>query len=322
MPAPRLDLAAVFRALSSRTVRVGFVVVTVALGAWAVISEWDQIRQALDKLSLLAIGASGLSIVAGLLTSMAVWRALLAGLGSPLPWRVAAQVLFVSQLGKYLPGSVWPMVAQMELGRDHGVPRRRSATAFVLLMLFNLTTGLLVACATLPFAAAGHLPFLRWAFVLAPVLLIGFHPRVLNPMLGLLLRLAKRPPLERPLRLRTCLVAAATLVVQWVFLGLHILALMTDLGAHPARSALLSVGGFALAWAIGPLLVIAPAGLGLREVTMVAVLSPAVGSGNAIVVAVTSRVLMTLTDLLLAGLAAISLRKKRATLEAPSSVEM
>lgn len=321
MPAPHLNLTALFRALSSRPVRVGFVVVTVALGAYAVVSEWDQIRQALDRLSILAIGASIVAIVIGLVASMGVWRSLLAGLGSPLPWRVAARVLFISQLGKYLPGSVWPMVAQMELGRDHGVPRRRSATAFVLLMFFNLTTGLLVACATLPFAAL-DLPLLRWAFVLTPVLLIGFHPRVLNPMLGLLLRLAKRPPLEQPLRWSTCLVAAGTLVVQWIFLGLHILALVTDLGADPGGSALLSIGGFALAWAIGPLLVIAPAGLGLREVTMVAVLSPAVGSGNAIVVAVTSRVLMTITDLLLAGLSAISLRKKRATLEAPSSVEM
>jgi uncharacterized membrane protein YbhN (UPF0104 family) len=321
VPAPHLNLTALSRALSSRTVRVGFVVVTVALGAYAVVSEWEQIRQALDRLSIVAIGAAGLAIVIGLVASMAVWRTLLSGLGSKLPWPVAVRVLFISQLGKYIPGSVWPMVAQMELGRDHGVPRRRSATAFVLLMFFNLTTGLLVACATLPFAAIDF-PLLRWAFVLTPVLLIGFHPRVLNPMLGLLLRLAKRPPLEQPLQWRTCFLAAGTLVVQWIFLGMHILALVTDLGADPAESALLSIGGFALAWAIGPLLVIAPAGLGLREVTMVAVLSPAVGSGNAIVVAVTSRVLMTITDLLLAGLSAISLRKKRATLEAPSSVEM
>ena len=155
--------------VSHRAVRVGFVVATVALGVVAVAREWHGIQEALARLSVVGLGGALLAVVAALLTTMVLWRMVLADLGSPLPYRVAARVLFVSQLGKHLPGSVWPMLAQMELGRDHGVPRRRSATVFVLLMLFGLTTGLLVAAATLPLAAAEEIRPFRWAFLLAPL---------------------------------------------------------------------------------------------------------------------------------------------------------
>ena len=40
--------------------------------------------------------------------------------GSPLPLAVARRVFLLAQLGKYLPGSVWPVLAQTELGRDLG----------------------------------------------------------------------------------------------------------------------------------------------------------------------------------------------------------
>ena len=63
--------------------------------------------------------------------TMLVWRALMAGVGSPLSVGVASRVLFIGQLGKYLPGSVWPVLAQMELASDHKVPRARTAAASV-----------------------------------------------------------------------------------------------------------------------------------------------------------------------------------------------
>jgi hypothetical protein len=41
-----------------------------------------------------------------------VWQTILADLGSRLRLTVAARIFFVGQLGKYLPGSVWPVVMQ------------------------------------------------------------------------------------------------------------------------------------------------------------------------------------------------------------------
>jgi hypothetical protein len=295
------------RLMTSRVVRWGFVAVTVGLGGYAVAREWTSVRTALGSLGILPVVAALLSVLAGLFATMMAWRRLLAALGSPLPVRAAARIMFIGQLGKYLPGSVWPVLAQMELGHTYHVPRHRSASASVLIMLLSLLTGLLTALVALPFVA-GSTPYL-WAFLAAPVLLVLLHPRVLNRALDRLLRLARQPALETPLTGRAMAASLAWAFASWILFGLQIWLLATRLGAPEGKTALLAVGGFAFAWSVGFLVVFAPAGAGVREVLLIAVLGPVLGTGAATAVALVSRVLMTAGDLLTAGSAAAVTRR-------------
>ena len=314
-PPPALNAlaATAVRVLSNRIVRIGFVAVAAGLCVWAVAREWGEIKQAVARLDAPVLIAALAVVIASLVVSMVLWRLLLAGLGSPLPYRVAARVLYVGQLGKYIPGAVWPVVAQMEMGSDYGVPRRRSVTGFALLMLFTFTGALLVAAGALPSAAGAGPEAFRWAFALTPVVLVLIHPRILNPLLDRLLRLARRPPLESPLRFGLVVRSLATGMAQWLIYGVHIWLLGVALGADPVSLAPLAIGGFALAWCVGYLGVITPAGLGVREVALVAVLLPELGRADAIVVALASRTLITLADLILAAAGALSLHTMRPT---------
>ncbi len=290
------------RILTGRPVRWGFAAAAVAIGGYAVARQWADVRTALASLGILVVAAAMVSVLLAMLATMQVWRVLLAALGSPLPARTAARIMFVGQLGKYVPGSVWPILAQMELGTAHRVPRHHSASASVLTMLVAVFTGLLTALVTLPFVA-GSKPYL-WAFAAAPVLLACLHPKALNYVLGRLFRLTRRPPLEQPLTARAIAAALAWSFGSWVFYGLQIWLLATRLGAPRGTGALLAIGGFAFAWSIGFLAVFAPAGAGVREVLLVALLGPVLGVGAATAVALVSRVLTTVGDLLAAGLAA------------------
>jgi glycosyltransferase 2 family protein len=298
--------AAAGRLLSGRPVRWGFVAVTVGLGGYAVAREWPGVRSALASIGVGTTIEALLCVLAALVMTMQVWRLLLAGLGSPLPARAASRIMFIGQLGKYLPGSVWPVLAQMELGNAYRVPRHRSAAASVLTMVVSLLTGLLAALATLPFVA-GATAYL-WAFAITPVLLACLHPRVLNAVVGRLLRLTRRPPLDLPLTGRAMAAALAWSWSSWVLYGLQIWLLATRLGAPPGRTVLLAVGGFAFAWSVGFLVVLAPAGAGVRDVLLIATLSPVLGTSRATAVALMSRALMTAGDLLTAALAAASSR--------------
>src|SRR6202453_4894316 len=154
------------RLLASRMVRYGFVVLVVGYGAYAVSKQWTDIHHAVGRIGLPMSLAALVFVLAALFTSMLSWRALLSGLGSPLPVPVTARIFFVGQLGKYLPGSVWPVLAQMELGRAYRVPRQRSATVAVLAMVVSLASALLVALASLPFLGGGTTAGYRWAFLL------------------------------------------------------------------------------------------------------------------------------------------------------------
>jgi hypothetical protein len=125
-------MALISRLLASRIFRFGFVALTLAFAAWYIVGHWSGIRSGLNSIGLLAALGALACVLAALVCTMLVWRALMAGLGSPLSVGVASRVVFVGQLGKYLPGSVWPVLAQIELASEHKVPRaRRAADAAV-----------------------------------------------------------------------------------------------------------------------------------------------------------------------------------------------
>ena len=285
----------------SRLVRWGFVAIAAGLGGWAVARDRTAISKALTEIGPLTAAGALLAVLAGLLASMCAWRRLLAGLGSPLPVPAAARILFLGQLGKYLPGSLWPILAQMELGKAYQVPRHRSASASVLTMLLSLLTGLLTALVMLPFTGTSSY---LWAFAAAPVLLACLHPRVLNPVMGRLLRLARQPALSQPLSGRTLAVALGWSFVAWICNGIQIWALVVRLGAPAGSTLLLATGGYAFAWSVGFLVVFVPVGVGVREILLVATLSPAIGTGGATAVALVSRALTTAGDLITAAAAA------------------
>jgi uncharacterized membrane protein YbhN (UPF0104 family) len=290
------------RVTGSRSFKVAFVLVAAGLGGYAVISQWAQVRTDLARLGGMAIGEALLSVLVAWFAMMLVWRILLAASGSRLPVRGAARVFFVGQLGKYLPGSVWPVLAQMELGRAYQVPRQRSATVAVLAMVVSLASALLVALATLPFLGGGATAGYRWAFLLVPVLLVCLHPRVLNPAIGRLLRAARRPAPEQPLTGRAIAAAMGLGVLTWVLAGLHIWLLMVRLGAPAGHSLPVAIGAFAFAWSVGFVIVFAPAGAGVRELILIAALTPVLHSaGAATVVALVSRLVTILADLIAAA---------------------
>lgn len=105
--------------------RLALLVLVCACVGAALYANWAQARDAVSELPLWVLPVAVLAGMLGLAAQMLAWRSLLSGLGSPLPGAAAARVMFVGQLGKYLPGSVWAFVAQVELARDWKVPRSR-----------------------------------------------------------------------------------------------------------------------------------------------------------------------------------------------------
>ena len=273
--------------------------VLAALGL-ALARRWDDVRPLLDQLSpAAAAGAFGYCLL-GLVASMLAWRALLGDLGNPLPVRPATRVLFLGQLAKYLPGStVWAVLAQTELAHDYGVPRKRAASAGIVLNLVTLGVGLLVALLALPELLSDGAPrWLHWSPVLVPLGLACLTPPVLTWICNLVFRVLRRPPLDVTFSWTGVGIAVLSLLGTWLAYGLQITLLGWSLGADPGDLLLPATGAFAAAWCAGFLVVVVPTGAGTREAVLTLTLAALLpgGTAAALTIAVLSRLLLTLAD--------------------------
>jgi hypothetical protein len=262
--------------------RAAFVVVAAGLCGYALVRQWPQVRAGVVALGWPAFGLSLVAVLAGLVATMLVWRTLLAALGSVLPLRAAARIFFLGQLGKYVPGSVWPIVAQMDLAR--GLPGAGPAgrrPRRVLTMLVSLCGGVAwrPSWRCSPLLASGSLvPGYRWALLAWPCRSCSpaLHPRVVNPVVDRAAA-AGPAPAARSGRWtgRAVAVALAWALLSWLLLGGHDVG---DGGAArtPRRAGGVRAGGGRVRVRVEPRASwpsFAPAGAGVRDVLLVAVLS-------------------------------------------------
>ena len=296
--------------LRSTVVRTGFLVIALGLAVFAVVRERSSVAEALTRMDLVSVLVSVVLGAVYVGFTFLAWRSVLADLGSRLPVRTAGPLFVVSQLGKYVPGGVWNVVAAAELGSEHAIPRRRSLSAMAVAVLVSVVTGVAVAVLAVAIAPAQVRAAYGWVLWAAPVALVLLAPPVLNRVLGLAFRLMRREPLEEPLTTAGLSRAVGWSVASWLAAGLQVWVLGRAVGMDGTVSTLaLSIGGYALAWVVGFLVVFVPAGLGAREVVLAALLAGQLDSGGVLTVVLLSRLVLTVVDVA-AGVGGVALARQ------------
>jgi uncharacterized membrane protein YbhN (UPF0104 family) len=133
---------------------------------------------------------------------------------------------------------------------------------------------------------------------------------LLNRAIAVALRAVGRPPLPAPLSLAGVLWVAGWALVSWLCYGVHVYLLARGLGVEGGALLWLQcTGAFAAAFASGVLLVVTPAGGGVREAALLVLLGSTVPVPVAAVIAVVSRLLFIVGDLAWAGVAVLAARR-------------
>lgn len=291
-----------------------FGAVAVVMLVGAVWSERDGFVAAVARIDLRTLLLSFAFGLAAMFANAMSWRSAYSGMGIDLPIGTSLRVFFVSQIGKYIPGSVWPVLTQMEMAKDHGVARSRAATASLLSMLIGVVSAAIASLALLLSQGAEVFGDYWYVFLVIPIGCVVLLPRVLTWLLTFLGRLIRRPFDVHGIRGRGILGSVGWALLMWVAFGLHAWVLFRDLLSGEQVSLLAAIGAFALAWAAGFLFIIAPAGVGVREAAMVVALGGLMGQADGLAFAILSRVVLTIVDVVVALLGLSLARPRQAQL--------
>ena len=296
-------------------VKVVAAVIAIGLLVVGVVKQWDDITRDLARLDGLTIGLGLVFTLAALVANMLSWRAMMSATGFRVRLAAAASIFFVGQLGKYIPGGVWSIAAQAELGRAHGLARTGSAVASLASMLVSMVTAALVGIvALLATGASADAWWLVAGLVVGLVVgLVLLTPPVLGRLIALAFRLLRRPPQDIALTWSGTTMSMVWSVVMWIAYGVQASLVLRVFGAHSPVLLPVAIGAYAVAWLVGFLVVIAPAGVGPREGILVLLLATVATQSAAFALAVVSRAFMTVGDVVLAGVgAALAVRHRRA----------
>lgn len=272
-------------------------------------ADWDEVTDAIGDASL-GWAATGFALCAlGMASIGWAWADVLGLLGVRVGRARVMGWYFVGELGKYLPGGVWPVLGRGEMARRGGAPRAPAYASVALSLVTLYLAAMLLAVGLLPFALGGDGPGGAVAVLaLLPLGLAALHPRVLEPVLGVVRRVTKRP-LELPLPTwRESVVVVVRYLPTWAFIAgaTTAIAHAIDPDAPLARVAFAAL----LSWIAGFVAVPAPGGAGVREAVFTAAsgLSPELGAA----VAVIARVFFVVVDGGGAALSALLLRRVEA----------
>src|SRR4051812_36303446 len=284
--------------------RVAIAVITLAAVVYAVVHNWAEVSVHLDQISWVTFLWSTLAAALGTWLTMIGWKPLLRDLGSDLHPAPASGVYFVGQLGKYLPGSLWSVLVQADIASHLKVPRRRTAVTGLLALGLALLTGLLVGLPAASLLLTRNSSGFDWWLLLGvPILVVLCVPQLLNAVINRMLRTLRREPLEQNLSTGAVLRAVGIFLLVWVAFGVHTLllarAVSADGTAHPDLTSA-AMTGYALSVSLGMLTIVLPAGLGAREGLLTLILATAIPTPAPAAVAIMSRVIVTIVDVVAA----------------------
>jgi hypothetical protein len=285
-------------------IRISLLVAIVLFAVYAIASSWGRVEQALTEMGPGLIVGSSLVLVASIAGHYVSWLAVLAALGAPrMPVLASMAISTTSQVAKYMPGSVWTAVVQADLGRRHGVQRRIMLASYGLVLLVSVATASVLSLLVLAGPSPLWIRLVSIAAAVCGVVLLAslFHPRLLHSLLDKVFRRFSGEGMPDRIDPRGLVVAIVAVAVAWSLAGVQAWMLAEPLGAT-AGEIPFTAGAIMLSWAVGLVIVILPAGAGAREAILVVTLGQIVGTAEALTIALITRFLQIIVELVLAAL--------------------
>ncbi len=231
-----------------------------------------------------------------------IWYLLLQGIGEKQYFATTTRIFFISQIAKYIPGNIAHLLGRVVMAKSAGLAATNVSYTLVFELVLLVFSSILFATATIAYVdidtIAGPIPTLTellyiGVVCLATIVLIIY----LSPKLSARIRqqnILQIPTMPRARVLLNC-------ILLYLF-AYFLLGLSTNFLAHAIfdidieGNFLFICGIFTIAFVGGFLAPGSPAGIGVREIIFVLLLTPIYGELAAVGIAAFTRIAQMLGD--------------------------
>ena len=279
------------------------VIIFVFLGKM-VWENWVQVKEASFNLRPISLFLSTLIFAFSYFIQIWAWYLITSKLSIALPLLETLKGWFYSQFGKYLPGKVWLLLGRFYFYESKGKSRRGISIGLYLETVTTImAAGLIFVVALILFKEGLFYSGkqLWWLILLFLFAFISLHTRVLQKMLSWLLIQFKREPISLPISYLDILWILFVCIMAWVVGGIGFYLFVDSIFPVSPHRILFLTGALAFSSVLGLIAIFAPSGLGVREGTLVYLLSYIMPGSVAVVISILTRIWMTLIEIGLTG---------------------
>ena len=277
----------------SSLIGVAIGIAGVAFVVRTLVSKWDEVSDAFSQVDAINLLLSLLFGLAAMTSIGWIWVTMIVARSHNVRHRNAMSWYFTGQLGKYVPGGIWPIVGRAELAVRNGIPRLDAYASTGL----SLVTTYAAAVVTIGIGAAATTGHRLIAILIAIGLIVTYVAFAQPSLRAVLIRVASRisssaSSLTDPKRLARLTVLH---IPAWILMSLSTSVTATAFGANIGIADMLFIT--TTSWLAGFVVVGVPGGIGVREAVFTSLAGGIIGTPMAISLALMSRVVFIAVDL-------------------------
>jgi hypothetical protein len=275
--------------------------VSIVFIAYAIQANWNEFREQEIQFDYRFIVLSVLIYPVGMLPTAASWHSLLQTIGVSLPFRTNLRIYSLSSLPRHIPGFVWYISSRSLLYKEENVSAATTLTASGVEVILLALTGFLSAFMLLISGIGLSTEFdsIRTAVYLAIpiIILLIISVPLVNRVLPYLLRRKGFSSITK-IHQRKLILTLFLMFIAWFGGGLILFVLTQSIYPMDFSKLPALVGAWGAAGAISLTIGIGIQGLGIREITLSALLSFLMPPILAIILAIAFRLVLTAGEFL------------------------
>ncbi len=273
-------------------------IIILALLVSVVISRWKDLPKNGLNPNWWFLLASFIMFRFASVASVLRWRATLKASGGILSVTQAFVIITLAMLGRYVPGKVMTIAGQLYFCARERVNVASAAIAAMYDQVLNVIGAAIIVSLWMGISNLG-LPYsFRWASLCVVALgTTGLHPRIVAVVTAFVCRILRRKTVQKVLSYGTMLRLETAYLLVWLLFGISFYLFVIAFYDLPLSRVIDCAGILAVSTILGVIVVFAPAGLGVREGAITALLSLYMPIPIAAAIALAFRVHLTLGEL-------------------------